>query len=86
MPMPAQVGRFIRDDDQVEGPRRDGQITAGADVLLDCLIGLDRVDRYVENRAHAITAMIAATARTIITMSTIDLSCSRNGLNPTPKR
>ena len=86
MPVSTQVRSFIRNDNQMEGAGRDSQITARADVLLDCLVGLDRADCYVENRAHAITAMITTTVRTIRTTSTIDLSCSRNGLNPTPRR
>lgn len=86
MPVATQIGLVVGNHDEVERSRWDRQIAPGADVVLHRLIGLDGTDRYVEKSAHAITAMMATTVRTIITMSTTDLSCSRNGLNPTPKR
>jgi hypothetical protein len=84
--MAAQVDGVVGNHDQVECPRRYREITPGAQVLLEGLVGLNRADGYVEKRAHAITASVAASAMTTITMSNADFSFSRNGLKPTLKR
>lgn len=86
MPVPPEIDGVVGYDHDVEGPGRDGQLTAGAQVLLLRLVGLNRIDRYVEKSAHAMTAMVRATAPMTIAMSSADFSFSRNGLNPTPKR
>ena len=86
MPMAPHVDVVVGDDDEVKRAGRDGSLTAGAHVLLASLIGLNRRDGYVEKRAQAMTANVATTASTTMTMSRTDLSCSRNGLNPTPRR
>ena len=86
MPMPSQIDGLIGYHHYVKGPGRDGQLATGAEVLLLCLVGLYRVDRYVEKSAHAITATVSRTAPTTIAMSNADFSFSRNGLNPTPRR
>ena len=84
--MPAHVDLVVGDHDQMERPRWDRVVTARAEVLLDRLVGLDRVDRYPAKIAHAMTAAMASTAMTTITMSMAVFLCSRNGLNPTPGR
>lgn len=86
MPMTSQVGFIIRNHHEMKRSRRNGEITARAEILLDRLVRLDRTDGYVEKSAHAITASIAAPATTTMTMSRVLFSWSRNGLNPTPAR
>lgn len=75
VPMPSEVDGIIGDDDEVECAWWDSAFATGTDVVLDCLIGLDRVDGYVENSAHAITANVATTTKTTTTMSNADFSC-----------
>lgn len=86
MPVPAQVGGLVRHDDHVEGSGGDGQLASRAQVLLAGLVGLDGGDGHPEKIAHPITSKVAATASTTITMSAALRSCSRKGLNPTPRR
>jgi len=86
VPVTAHVDRIVGYDDEMEGPGRDGVLTARAEVLLDRLIGLNGAHRHPERIAHAITATMARTAITTIAMSSAVFSCSRNGLKPTPRR
>lgn len=86
MPVATHVGRLVRNDHQMERARRDRQLAPRAEVLLLGLVGLDRIDGYVEKMAHAMTAKVESTAITTMTMSRADFSCSRKGLNPTSKR
>jgi len=86
VPVTTHVDRIVGDHHEVESPGRDGVVTARADVLFDRLIGLNGADGHPENIAHAITATVARTAKTTITMSSAVLSCSRNGLKPTSRR
>jgi hypothetical protein len=83
MPVPAQVGLVVGNDDHMEGSGRDRVVAARADVFLPGLVGLDGRDGYVGRIAHTIAAMAAAPARTITTMSAALLSCFRKGLKPT---
>ena len=66
--------------------RRNGVLTAGAEVVLTGGVGLHRGDRHPEKIAHATTAKIAISAMTMAAMSAALLSCSRNGLKPTLER
>ncbi len=86
MPVTTHVGGPVRNDHEMERPRWDRQLAPRAEVFLLGLVGLDRVDGYVEKMAHAMTANVDSTAITTMTMSRADFSCSRKGLNPTSKR
>lgn len=88
VPMSAQVRGIVGHHHEMKGSRRDGEIATGTQVVLHRLVGLDRGHGglFYPNRAHAITARVAATARTTITMSRTERSCSRKGLNPTSRR
>ena len=86
MPVTTHVGLLVRNDYKMECARRDRQLAPRAEVFFLGLVGLDRVDGYVEKIAHAITANVESTAITTIAISRTDVSCSRKGLNPTSKR
>jgi len=86
MPVTTEIGSILRDHDQMEGARRDGVVTSGADVLLACLVGLDRGDGYLGKTAHTMTAMVARMPRTTRTTSSAVFSWLRKGLNPTTRR
>ncbi len=86
MPVTAQVGRLVRDHNEMERARWDRRLASRAEVLLLRLVGLDRIDGYVEKIAHAMTANVASTAMTTTAMSRADFSWARKGLNPTSKR
>lgn len=86
MPVPAQVGLVVGDHNEVKSARRDGLLTARAQVILAGRIGLDGSDRHPEKIAHATTATIAISAMTIAAISAALLFCSRNGLKPTLER
>ena len=86
MPVTTHVGRLVWNDDQMERARRDRRLASRAEVLLPRLVGLDRIDGYVEKIAHAMTANVASTAITTTAMSSADSSWARKGLNPTSKR
>lgn len=83
VPMSPQIGSLVGDDHEVEGSRGDRPIASRTEVFLDRLIGLDGSDSYAEKIAHAITASMARMATTTMMMSTMVLSCCRNGLKPT---
>lgn len=84
--MTSQVDGVIGDDDQVESAGWNRLLTARAEILLHCLIGLNRVDGHPEKIAHATTPNVATIATTTMTMSTTVFRCSLKGLNPTPRR
>lgn len=86
MPVTSEIRGFVGDDYEMKRPFRDHSLTAGTDVRLGRLIGLDRCDVYVEKTAHAISAIIAARATTTRTTSNVVFLCSRKGLKPTVKR
>ncbi len=86
MPVTTQVGCLVRDHNEMERARRDSHFASRAEVLFLCLVGLDRIDGYVEKIAHAMTANVASTAMTTTAMSRTDFSWARKGLNPTSKR
>ena len=74
MPVPAKVGGIIRNHYEVKGLWWDRSLAARTDVVLPGLVGLDGCDGYVEKRAHAMTAAVATTARTTMTMSSTERS------------
>ncbi len=86
MPVTTHVCRLVRDHNEMERAGRDGRLASRAEVLLLRLVGLDRIDGYVEKIAHAMTANVASTAMTTTAMSRADFSWARKGLNPTSKR
>ena len=86
MPVTPHFCRIVRHHHQMKRAGVNGEVAARAQVFLDCLIGLDGTDRYVEKTAHAMTPNIATTARTTMTMSNALFSWSLNGLNPIPAR
>lgn len=74
VPVAPEVGRVIGDHDEMEHPHRNREIASRAEVLLGRLVRLDGADRYVEKMAHAMTAMVAASAITTIAISAADFS------------
>jgi hypothetical protein len=86
MPVTTQIGLVVGHYDHVISPRWDRVVASGADIFLGRRVGLDRGDRYPEKIAHATNPIAAPIARTTMMMSTIDVSCSRNGLKPTVRR
>ena len=85
VPVTTHVDSFIRYHNQMKGAGRNNAFATRAHVFLARLIGLDRADGYVEKSAHAISASTAPTASTTIAMSSAELFCGRNGLNPIPE-
>jgi len=83
--MTTHIHGVVRDNHQVKCAWRDRSLATRAQVLLARLIGLDGTDGYVENNAHAISASAVPTASTTIAMSSSELFCWRNGLNPIPE-
>ncbi len=81
--MPTIVDVIVGNHHNVEDPCRDGVVAARAEVLLVRLVGLNRGDGHPEKIAHAMTASVANTANTTMTMSRTVFRCSRNGLKPT---
>ena len=77
---------MVGDYHEVKHARRDGVLTARAEVLLASGIGLDGGNRHPEKIAHATTATIAISAMIIAAISAALLFCSRNGLKPTLER
>ena len=86
VPVSSQIGRLIRHYHEVKLARRYLTLTSGTQITLGGLIGLNGGDGHVEKMAHAIRAIITASATTTMTMSNAVFLCSRNGLNPTCKR
>lgn len=82
MPVTSQVGRVVWHHHDMERARGDGELAARAQVLLARLVGLHRGHGHVEKIAQPITARVAITASTTITMSVALRSWLRNGLKP----
>ena len=76
MPVPAQVGCSARNNHNMADSGFDPRITAGADVCLASLIGLDGVHGWIvehhPKNPHATTASVSTTNTTTSTMSVVD--------------
>jgi len=82
MPVPAEVGFQVRDDDHVKGARWNDRLTSGTHVGLAGGVWLDDADGHPEEIAHHTTATVAARASTTITMSAVRTRNGRNGFKP----
>jgi len=95
--MTSQIRGQLRDDDDVTNARIDAGLTTRTQVSPDCLVGLDGRDDVCAERTlafdhlfgsghpqkpHATTARASSTNTTTSAMSSVDLPCGRNGLNP----
>ena len=76
MPVPAQVRGYARNNHAVAASRFDPRFTAGADVRLASLVGLNGVDGHIvehhPKNPHATTASVSTTNTTTSTMSVVD--------------
>ena len=81
VPVAAEVGRLVGHHDEVERPRRNGGVAAGAYVVLTGGVRLYRRDRYprIAHASRITTTTIVPTTRA---MSSGDLCAGRKGLNP----
>ena len=82
MPVASHIHSVVGNHHEMEGSGGNRALTAGAQVFLACLIGLNGTDCYVENSAHAMSASVTPTASTTMATSRTELSWERNGLNP----
>ena len=81
--MAAQVGRFRGDDHDVEGAGFDRGVASGTNVPLPGGVGLHRYHCFVHPAiAQMMTAAVTEKAITTIAISSAEVRCSRNGLNP----
>lgn len=81
--MAAQVGSFRGDDHDMEGAGFDSGIAAGTHVSFPCRVGLHRYHCFVHPAiAQMMTAAVTENAITTIAISSTEVRCSRNGLNP----
>lgn len=81
MPVAAEVGGVIRHHDEMESPRRNRGVAAGAYVILAGGVRLNRRDRY-PRIAHASKIKMITIVPATRAMSNGDLRAGRNGLNP----
>ena len=76
MPVPAKVGGDARNNHDVTDSGFDPRITAGADVCLAGLVGLNgahvRIVEHHPKNPHATTASVSTTNTTTSTMSAVD--------------
>lgn len=81
VPVAAEVGRLVGHHDEVERPRRNGGVAAGAYVVLTGGVRLYRRDRY-PRIAHASKITMTTIVPATRAMSSGDLWAGRKGLNP----
>lgn len=81
VPVSAEIRRVVGHHDEVESPRRNGGIAAGAYVVLAGGVGLNRRDCY-PRIAHASRITTTTNVPTTRAMSSGDLCAGRKGLNP----
>ena len=81
MPVAAEVGGVVGHHDQVESPRRNCGVAAGAYVTLAGGVRLYRRDRY-PRIAHASKTRTITIVPTTRATSSGDLRAGRKGLNP----
>ena len=86
MPVAAEIGGLLGDDDEVTGARFDLLFTTGAQVGLTRLVRLHRFNELGTERhpkkAHPTTTAVMMTNSTTTTTSNVVRSWSRNGLSP----
>ena len=86
VPVATQVDLVVGYDHEMERAGVDRAEASRAEVLLGGCVGLDRGDRHPERIAHAMAPTAAANPMTMIAMSVMVLSESRNGLKPMCQR
>jgi hypothetical protein len=74
MPMASEVGSLIRHDYDMKDPVGDGELAAGAQILLNRRVRLDGGHRHPERIAHATTASVATMPMTNMAMSAASVS------------
>ena len=82
VPVTSQVGGLVGNDYQMKNTRLNGQLAAGAEVLLDSCVRLHRAYGHPEKIAHASNATIATMPMASIAASPEFSSWSRKGLKP----
>ena len=86
MPVAAEIGGLLRDNDEVTGARFDLLFTTRAQIGLTRLVWLHRLNELGTERhpkkAHPTTTAVMMTNSTTTTTSNVVRSWSRNGLSP----
>ena len=81
VPVSAEIRRVVGHHDEMESPRRNGGVAAGAYVVLTSGVRLYRRDRY-PRIAHTSKITITKIVPATRAMSSGDLWAGRKGLNP----